>query len=1147
MPEQTYQRDKNGIRLDLAGGINTMLATDAMQAGFPYLENVRRNLLGQAVSRPALGGNLLSAALASGPTSMIRMNDETAPNSTTPAHAPHVLIMGAAGTLYVDPVSGVTLPVANGLTGKPLSFVTFRPNASPQPWCYVADAPVSPDPYLAPTVNLLNPAYGPVAGMLKVRSDGLTYKTGIAEPQAPPGVTNNIPGGTPGPDWVIYRYTYRSSITGAVSNPSPESLPLVVPQVAVTKALAVSDANYLTNFVFNSAQYEHVGGSNYLRSTGSVYAGQVTDYVIATKFGFAIPATTKIDGIQIQLNWAGQVDATGLLTGAALYSGGTQIGSPKFPNIQNVAFVGSSGTTITLGGGADDWGAILTPDVVNDSSSASGFGFGVQITVENGSGGNTRSFLYTFTVTVYYTTVNLGITATGSNDPQVDKIDFYRSDTALENFTYVGTVPNPPTGPFIDTLTDLAVAANPILQFDNFEPFPSIDLPRKGTVTVAANGVVSYQTGDLFNPRWLPGTIILINGVAFTLYNRPVTTTVPATLVAYNSIIDPVTGLPAFQYPPIGSGLSYEIPEPSLAAQPSPVMWGPTPDNIGAYTFGLDPLNPGDLVFSKGNNLDSAPDTNRMGVTSPAEPLMNGVITSELNTVFSAERFWLIYPNFADAVATVTGTEGQQWTLTQSQATRGLYMRYAIGALGGVIAYRAKDCIALSEGGGAEKSLTDSIYNLFPHGGSRPQPVTIGGKTVYPPDDTRPNAQTISVTPSYILYNYQDLNGTQRTLVYDIASQGWSVDTYTPPANCHLWTVTGPTTDFLPAQLLTGNVDGTVRALGDGGEVGTCFLATRSENGGDVRALKRIGDIFIRALVTDTVTISIWRSRFTAMLGGFAPTSLLPEGYPYAVPYIIDITSGLARDLDDVAVLFSWPLGSGDILDTWQPDWTELPEIVQDRPSDWNDGGNPENKFVQGMLLECNTFGFSKSFQVESDDGVFHTPVEVPFVQNGQAIRSFTFNPPFTAHMIRIVSTDGVEWMFGPSGGWSTSLITQPYPESSTSYTTEFSSFGLHGYIHAFQMNLAYISSTPVTVTMNTDQGPYTLTFPPAGSGTQPAKILLKFPRNKWKISSFSVTSSAPFNMWKDLSELWLKEWGSEGPYEKTFPFGGDTTTAAPI
>src|SRR6202043_2938532 len=69
------------------------------------------------------------------------------------------------------------------------------------------------------------------------------------------------------------------------------------------------------------------------------------------------------------------------------------------------------------------------------------------------------------------------LTATPSTDPQVNKIDWYRLDTGLQNFTYVGTGPNSSV-PFMDSLLDVDVANNPLLQFDNYQPFPSIDLPR---------------------------------------------------------------------------------------------------------------------------------------------------------------------------------------------------------------------------------------------------------------------------------------------------------------------------------------------------------------------------------------------------------------------------------------------------------------------------------------------------------------------------------------------------------------------------------------------------------------------------------------------------------------------------------------------
>lgn len=1096
---QDYQRDKNGIRLDLTGGMNTMLPADLMPQGYPYLQNVRRNLFGRAVARPAMGGNILPAAI-SAPTSMVRMNDATDP---TALPSGYVLIMGAAGKMYVFDGSATTTQVLTGLSANPLSFVSFRPNTSPQPWCYVGDS----------------------AGMWKVRSDNTVWKAGIAEPQAAPTVTT---AGGSGPNWLMYRYTYRSSATGAVSNPSPESVPQTLAQSSSSGT--VNGSQYATKLTYNSAQYEY---SSVFRTTGGVAPGTVTDYVIAHNFGLTVPTDVNIDGVQVALNWAGQYAGTGVLSGAALYYQGATLGQIKSPATQNVQYVGSSGSTVTQGGNSDAWGAVLTPDIVNDNT----FGFGAQITAIE-SGGSDRSFLYTFSITVYYTNITAGVSATVSADPQVDKIDFYRSDPGLSNFTYVGTVGNATTV-FNDTANDLAVAQNPILAFDNYEPFPSIDLPRSGTANVGANGVVTWASGDLFNVRWLPGTIIILGQLAYTLYNRPSSTT---SLIAVTTTVDATTGYITIGYPPTGAGQAYSISEPTLAAQPSPAIWGPTPDNAGSFYFGLDPLNPGDLLWSKGNNFDSAPDTNRMFVTSPSEVLMNGTITSELSTVFSTERFWLIYPNFGDAVAAVTGTEGQQWTLIQSSATRGLFARYAICALGSMIAYRAKDCIAVSMGGGPEQSVTDDIYNLFPHAGSVPQAVTIGGNTVYPPDDTNLGAQTIQITPGYIFYDYQDISGTARTLVYDLEAKGWSVDAYTPGANCHLW-ATGPVN-----QLLCGCTDGTVRMVGGGGETGTAVIATRSENGGDARALKRIGDVFTKALVSasNPVTVGLWSSRFTVAMSGFSPTSLTGTGL--LASYTLDFTAGHGDDVDDVAAQFSWPLGSGNVLDLWQPDWVNLPETIQDQASDWDNCGTPGNKFVQGFLLEANTFGVAKAFGIQrSDDNALFTPVEVPFTQSGQSIRTFTFNPPFTAHMVRRVATDGVPWMAGPSGGWTLAWIVEPYPEASTAWNAEASAFGLQGYIHLYQINLAYIAAQAVTVTATTDQGVFTLAFPAAGAGLQPAKIVMKAPPNKWKVCSFAVTSSAPLYLWKELTEVWLKQWGSTGEYVKINPFGGVTTAAAAI
>ncbi len=1222
-----------------------MLPPESLKQGYPYLQNVRRKLAGRTVARAQLGANILPAPMADIPDAFTRINDSLNP-SLNPAN-PYALVIGAAGKMYVytnNTVTPVNTQVATGLTTDPLSFVTFRPNASPQPWCYTANNQLGP--VALTTKKLLDGSTVSFNsnGMNKVRSGpantlsdvgGQIYKTGIAEPQLPAVVT----GAGSGSQWVIYRYTYRSSLTGAVSNPSPETIPLTLPQVPDSASYVVdgSFASHLT--IGGDYEYNLSSGVSTIRTKGGVGVGVLTNYVTSFNWGFSIPSTATINGVQVAMNWAGQYAGTGILVNVGLFDNGLIQGIPKTPGVQNLQFVGGSGTTVVYGSSTDTWGATLTPTLVNDT----GFGFGVQIQTAS-SGGSDRSFMYSFQITVYYTTVNAGVSAPAvSADPQVDLVDIYRMDSGLDNFTYVGTIPNDGTSVFSDTLSDLDIINNPLLEFDNFEPFPSIDLPRKGTCnvialseyvngvgitdpgsgqtngtyviastggggtgaqvkiiiqggvitqayvvaggsgytssptfTVAAGGTpgslaasvaplavspnvtaITGGTNDIFNIRWLPGTTILIEtapgsnqSIAYTLYNRPSDTT---HLIAVTTVTDPVTGYITIGFPPAGSGLTWQISEPGLAAEPSPVIWGPTPDNAGAFEFGLDPNNPGDLVWTKGNNFDSAPDTNRLNVTSPSEPLMNGTITSELSTVFSMERFWLIYPNFGDALAEVTGTAGQQWTLIQASATRGLYMRYALAALGSMNVWRAKDCICVSQGGGPEESITDDIYNLFPHEGTNattPQPVTIGGQVVYPPDDTIPDAQTLTIANGYIYYDYQYTVGgvsTPATLVYDMSAKGWSVDLYNPNVNTHLWEVD-------TNELLVACADGTIRAFGGTAETGSAIMLTRSENAGDSRAFKRIGDVFFKAIVASSsannVAVTLYKSRFTVALSGYSPTSLafniLNPGA--LLPYIIDFTAGFGNDLDDIGAVLSWPLGSGNILDMWQPDWTPLPENIQDQPSDWDDCGIPGNKFIQGFLLECDTFNVSKSFAIErSDDNTLTAPVESPFTQDGQTIRSFTFNPPLVAHMVRRVSTDGVPWRAGPQMGWTLQWLAQPFPESSTAWIAEASSFGLVGYIHCYQINLAYVASAPITVTATTDEGIFTLTFPAGGSGTQPVKQLMKAPRNKWKMCSFAITSTAPFTLWKELTEVWLKSWGSTAEYQKINPFGGDTTAAAAI
>jgi hypothetical protein len=408
------------------------------------------------------------------------------------------------------------------------------------------------------------------------------------------------------------------------------------------------------------------------------------------------------------------------------------------------------------------------------------------------------------------------ITSLWSNDPQVDVVDYYRLDSNIASFTYVATGPNDGTGnsgttntPVSDSLLDTELGTQ-LLNYDNYEPFPSIDLPQKGVCSVSG-GVITWISGDPqfpqsasgFNIRWLAGTEILIGyptSLAYTFIARPTSNT---------SVTIP--GVPD------GTNLTYEIPEPILAAQPLPYMWGPT-DNINyAYAVG-DQLRPGTLYWCKGSDLDAAPDTNSIEVTSPGEPLINGAIAKGLGVVFSISRAWLILPNFFNAVATATGTTGSTWSLQESSITRGLYMPHCVAVEGGGnIFFRVSDGIHVSHGGAASVSISDdSIYPLFPHessdsGTSIPQPVTREGVTVYPPDDTQPQSQRFSVVNQFLYYDYLDTTSTPRTLMYDINSRAWIWDVYTPPVTLH-----APNDGQSQQGVLVGCSDFTVREMASG-------------------------------------------------------------------------------------------------------------------------------------------------------------------------------------------------------------------------------------------------------------------------------------------------------------------------------------------
>jgi hypothetical protein len=551
-----------------------------------------------------------------------------------------------------------------------------------------------------------------------------------------------------------------------------------------------------------------------------------------------------------------------------------------------------------------------------------------------------------------------------SIDPQVTVYDLYRQDNELANPTYVATGPNDRLGPTIngivyntaieDTLSDAGAADNPTMDLDDFEPFPSIGDPLSGNVSII-DGVITSVSGDEFPLNMLPGTIMLIGSPtqdAYSLVQRPLS----ATQIVIPDIPDNIGDSSA-------GGVPYNIAQPILAQQPLPSMWGP--DAYGFVHACGDTNQPGAYKWTKAYNPDSAPDTNTILLTSPSEALMGGDLVNGVSMVFSTQRAWLMYPNFADAIATTTGTQGNQWNPILALEDEGLYIRNCLCSLGGKgIAYRVSGGIKITNGSGG-KSITDAtLYNLFPHENFTPESVTVGPYTIYPPNDSLP--QKMAFQNGYIYWDYQDANSTFRTLVYDMAGKGWSVDAGNPTFSVHA-------SEYAPSvnDTAVGCSDGSIRVLQSGGtEVATSAVATGAENGGDARALKRISDVFVRAVAESSgpIAVALYSSQYENALSGYTPANLTGSGV--LSPYILDWGINQPQDVLDVELILSWPTSSGSEIDLWQPGLTEMPIGILSRVTEGMTHGFPSYQSV--YLVNLMYYSTSPvTLKLNTDQGVF--------------------------------------------------------------------------------------------------------------------------------------------------------------------------------
>lgn len=687
------------------------------------------------------------------------------------------------------------------------------------------------------------------------------------------------------------------------------------------------------------------------------------------------------------------------------------------------------------------------------------------------------------------------LTPTVSADAQVTQIDYFRFGGTLPEWHYVGSTPN--SGTFTDTQPDEVVNGNFGLDFDNFKPFPMADSSRTGTCDVVGTEIVQVS-GDTFNTAWERGSEIVIDGVPTSLYTSPTSTT--------RLSVEDSMGTK--------TGVVFILPSPTLRGQPVPVIWGPYSISGVSVFFGC---KAGNLYFTKGNNPDASPETYQIELTSPSEPLVNGCVYDGQCYVFSTERLFRIIP---------TAVAGSPFEAQEVPVGKGLFAPWAL-CVDELITFVSRDGIYQTNGTEI-KSISDAdLYPILPHDGQ----AGVATKSYLAPNFSGfPESLRLAAGDGLIKFTYKDTGGTYRTHLYDTRAKAWtSLDTYTPQVVCHYWDEGGVSTfGSTVTRERVGSVNGNVYTANasptDDGNAITLHVRTKSEDLDETRAQKLFGDVMLDHAGTATITPSI---------DSFA-TDLLPQTVVQAGrgQTVLDLVSGggrLGRNLG----LDITSTDPSFILYEWQPSFVPRPEDSKLRWMDYDDDGSPEAKFLQGVVLEADTSGSTRTVQVQGDNGI----VIGNLVVNHNGLSVFDYPQagdawtPQPTHMMRLVPSDANQWKI-----FKVRWIWEPCPPLANKWQNQGTSHGFEDFHHLRRLWVGLISTDVVTLTLTADGVPYTYTIPSTGGVYAKKQVPLQ--AVKAKIWNYLFTSSQGFRLFLNDSIVEALGWGLNGPYKNIQPFG---------
>lgn len=554
----------------------------------------------------------------------------------------------------------------------------------------------------------------------------------------------------------------------------------------------------------------------------------------------------------------------------------------------------------------------------------------------------------------------------------------------------------------------------------------------------------------------------------------------------------------------------YEVPLPSI--------WGPVLDVLIGCG---DPNRPGYVSWSKQGEYDHWPVNNNAEVCGPSEELMAGCVFLGQGYVFSRQRCFNCYVNLAG---------GGVVTPTPTACRHGLVSRWGLAVGVDGIYFVSNDGIYKTSGN-VEESITDNdLFPLF-HGEAR--------NGYLPVDFTHPEAMRLEIHQNDLWFLYRDSGGTNRVLVYSLLYQFWRFYAFgreLSALHCENEIKANPVMVLGGRSLNAGY---TFSGQTDDGLAIAGNVRTGALDQGSRRADKLYGDLFVdcdRQGGTLTLTPYV-NSEALALQAQVISSSASRHRY------LLDTIDALGNPgpftARDIALDLAWSVTTpAPQLFLAGVSYIIQPDEVTQRASDWDSAGTPSDKFFKGVILEIDTHGADKAFTVEVD-GVA-----------GVAATSFTINTPsrqvvelswpkFRARIVRI----------RPAGPGSIQVydlrwIHDEEPYSLLRWESEGIDFGLNapGGLSLLYANVVLLSTAAVTlqVTITRNDGSQFVLSPDPLASTAGAKqqIFVPFVANKGVFSRWIFTSTAPFYLYREESEVAVQPWAGDMTVVK--PFGND-------